>query len=749
MAHTVDAPASTGAEWVRCRARVWQVLGVRHDAGTVQWQLSSGDDLPRLIAAPPDDVTPVRAAVQPASRAGWARRVRALLAAHPPFWWPRHASALAIDRLPFQFVPAMLMLSGHHRRLLVADEVGTGKTIEAALLLREVHAREPTASSLIVTPAALVGQWCRELRRHAGLDPTVVDADLLRAESPRAPRDVRASRAGGCFVTSIDLARQPEITALFTSVAWTLLVVDEAHHAAPGTARLAAVSRLAASSVRLLLLTATPTAAGLAGAAALRAIGSRPGERAMSVLCRHRHAEARTPRRTHVLHVRSSRTDATLHARLDRFVARARAERGVDGLLPALVLRRRAASCPAALIRSLERRLDVLEVDQRPLPPPLLPFDVETSTDVDAADDELMRVRAWNDLRMERTELERLLALARDCPPAGHKGAVIDKFLSRCREPAVVFTAYVDTLRQLRTALQHHAVAIIHGHTPEALRATVVDAFTTGTCAVLLTTDASAEGLNLHDRCRLVIHADVPSTPRLFHQRTGRVDRYGQTRRVHVVVMATRSTHDAESLQRLQMRQTADDHWRATVASDRCRRTMLAARRLRIEVESAGGIDEAPPVHHRIGPARAAPTIVYHRTTSRRWMRVAGPLRLPRTASRLIVGVLRAGSDALLTQTDHVVAAVSGGPQPRDAMHGWPSSCCPRPPAQRARRLVRRLVAWEMDAARAVHASAEYSHHEGLFSDAEPSDQRRGQVPTLSATPAMALSVAAVLERTS
>jgi hypothetical protein len=101
-----------------------------------------------------------------------------------------------------------------------------------------------------------------------------------------------------------------------------------------------------------------------------------------------------------------------------------------------------------------------------------------------------------------------------------------------------VFTEYRDTLERLRHALAgagHHAT-LLHGDmTPQERCAAQREFNSTG--ALLLATDAASEGLNLHHRCRMVIHFELPWNPSRLEQRTGRVDRIGQERVVHEIIL--------------------------------------------------------------------------------------------------------------------------------------------------------------------------------------------------------------------
>jgi hypothetical protein len=562
---------------------------------------------------------------------------------------------------------------------------------------------------------------------------------------------VDASRAGTCWLISLDLLRQPEVAALLARTMWTMVVIDEAHLAAPGTARLEAVVRVAASSVRVLLLTATPHAAGPPGVDVLRAIGGRPGERPMLVLRREAALGERPARRTRVLHVSLGEGHGALCARLDRFVQRARRDAGAQGLLPALVLRRRASSCPAALVRSLERRLQVLGTAPDDGPQPSL-FDEDANTDEDGRDDEVMRMRAWTDEVAEREELRRLLALAGRLPPEGAKLRAVARLLRRCREPAVVFTGFVDTLRALRSCLRGHRTVMVHGRQPDALRMQAIEAFTSGEADVLLTTDASAEGLNLHARCRLVVHAEVPVSARSLLQRTGRVDRHGQTRRVHAVVLGSDSFEDRESLSRLRARASDEPSWTGRTSTPRCVRTMVAARRLEGKAASneGGGGGEGGRERPRQGAPHALVCVLRRRAWTRLIERVGSA---PDT--RIVwVGALRCGGSPMLS-TCRVPAAIAGCARvaraPDAALRGariW-QTLLPHA-LVRVRRLAARLATWEEGAeARCRRADAARAPAPGLFDDAREEEGERRSAPVAAVEPglAVAFDIVAVLER--
>lgn len=709
--------AAVAAAHVWCRARTWRVLDLHRAEDTSLWHLARGNEVPRVIASPPDEISPARMRRRAVSRRTWIRDAIAHLRSHAPVWWPATATSLPVAALPWQFVPSMMILSGHHRRLLLADAVGMGKTVQAGVLLHEIHSREPDAATLVIAPATLVAQWATELRVRAHLTPSVLDASALRREADCPRSVVDAARAGTCWLMSVDLLRQPDVVALVGRTRWTLLVVDEAHAAAPGTARLEAVTRVANASVRVLLLTATPSASGAADG--LRRLGARPGEALMPVVRRNASLLSRPTRRSRTLIVDLGVDHAALCARLDRFVERARVESGARGLLPALVLRRRASSCPAALRRSIERRLDVLGTPAMGDTPSVDAwlFELDPRANQDAQDDEAMRVVAWSDAEAERKELEVLLALARQLPPGGWKLACVERLVRRCREPVVVFTAFLDTLRALRALLPAAGVVMVHGEQPDALRAHAIRSFTTGDAMVLLATDTAAEGLNLHARCRLVIHAEVPASNRVFEQRTGRLDRYGQSRRVHAVVMSSRTREDREATDRLRTHALREEQWVTDLRVSRCRRSAVAARRLALEIAQ---------VEARSGAgarSRDAPAIRACRMPPRRWRRLASRLGLPIGTSALWTATLRvAGGPQLSTSRVPVFAGTHSDAPPDLTTMQWRGVVRGR--LTRAGWLVRRLTSWDNDATRAIEVEASTRGTLDLFADPTRDDRR-------------------------
>ena len=131
-----------------------------------------------------------------------------------------------IDLLPHQVVLTHQIATASPRRFLVADEVGLGKTIETALILRELASRGELNRALMVVPAGLVNNWHRELNEVFNLD-----FEVFGAEGDVTDRKSNAFAKHDRLIASVDtLKRRARINRLKEAPPWDLVVFDEAHH---------------------------------------------------------------------------------------------------------------------------------------------------------------------------------------------------------------------------------------------------------------------------------------------------------------------------------------------------------------------------------------------------------------------------------------------------------------------------------------------------------------------------------------
>ena len=295
-------PPLVPGQLVHARAHHWTVERVTHAPPWAAVDLAGAEPLVAghrvTLVIPADDIRPVEPSAR-LRRTGTNALLRAL-ANHVAgaIAWPAPACArdARIDLLPYQMSAAILLRTGRARRVLLADAVGSGKTIQAGLVVAQALEDTPGARVLVVVPASLKGQWHAELAHRFGLAPRIVES-----VPPDASGEAVASpwSVGGITVASLDFVKRADVLGGLDTAWWHLLVVDEAHHAAGPSDRADAVAALAARARHVLLLTGTPHDGDSRRFARLCAIGAHgPGDR-LVVLARQPRGEARARRRVH------------------------------------------------------------------------------------------------------------------------------------------------------------------------------------------------------------------------------------------------------------------------------------------------------------------------------------------------------------------------------------------------------------------------------------------------------------------
>ena len=257
--HSSKLPENTAIETYDGRAGVIRGF-LKTIAGVDFYRVAFGGTVQRLSATEffvPDAATPWREICGPdavrriVTELKVESRTRDMLAS---------LSATTTNFYAYQYKPLIKLMRSHHGRILVGDEVGLGKTIEAGFTLLEILARQPDASVLIVCPPMLREKWRRELLDRFGLAFRVmrsVEADQKVAQGVRGEAEgpLRA-------IVSYETVRREQFREkLDTSQAneFDLLVVDEAHRARKHTAAQSrAVEELTQRCQKAIFLTATP-----------------------------------------------------------------------------------------------------------------------------------------------------------------------------------------------------------------------------------------------------------------------------------------------------------------------------------------------------------------------------------------------------------------------------------------------------------------------------------------------------------
>jgi superfamily II DNA or RNA helicase len=490
----------------------------------------------------------------------WRRACRTLLAEDLPAGALLSARRARIDILPHQLEPALAVVRGLGLRVLLADEVGLGKTIEAALIVAELMGRGAVERVLILTPPGLRDQWTSELQRF-DLKAAVMDAAGARRLAATLPIGVNPWTAAPLVIASIDFVKRPEVLPLLTAARWDIVVVDEAHHAAADSDRRSASEALTSQALCVLLLTATPHTGDRHAFQALCALGEHRGDRLLVFRRSRQDVRLRVERRLHRLNIRQTGDEQRMLRLLRGFRRVVQHELGDHAALALSVLHKRACSGAYAFARTIARRLDTLssgstqDVPQLTLPIP------DSSGQLSPDDEAPMwpEEAALPDQRRERTLLTALYDAALVAARQESKISALRRVLRRIGEPAIVFTEYRDTLTHLAAVLNETVfpLALLHGGLTRTERRVAIEKFSRGTHRVMLATDAGSEGLNLHEACRVVINLELPWSPARLEQRIGRVDRIGQQRAVHVFHLIAGGAGERVVLDRLRSRVAA------------------------------------------------------------------------------------------------------------------------------------------------------------------------------------------------
>jgi len=179
--------------------------------------------------------------------------------------------AARIKHIPFQFKPLLRFLRADRPRLLIADEVGVGKTIEAGLILKELQTRQEMKNVLIMCPKDLVEKWRMEMRRFDE-DFRPLTAETLRYCLREAHLDGAWPPQYARAIAHLELLRideylrgqagprsRPGLLALNPAPHFDLIIVDEAHHLRnPETNSHTLARFLCDVSEAILFLSATP-----------------------------------------------------------------------------------------------------------------------------------------------------------------------------------------------------------------------------------------------------------------------------------------------------------------------------------------------------------------------------------------------------------------------------------------------------------------------------------------------------------
>ncbi|PYP83844.1 MAG: hypothetical protein DMF61_21735 [Blastocatellia bacterium AA13] len=426
----------------------------------------------------------------------------------------------------YQIETVRKVLKQFRGRVLLADEVGLGKTIEAGMVLKEYVLRGMADRILILTPASMVGQWMEEMTTKFGID-------FLSSADNQIRRDPASFWKEPRVIASIALARRREHQQILRELPYDIVVVDEAHHLKDrGSTNWKLVDSL--QKRFLLLLTATPVQNSLIELFNLltllkpgvfkterefRTTYVTPGKPRIpanrehmrdlmrDVMIRNTRAnvDVRLPSRNAItLKIEPTQEEADCYRDLSNLISEhhrdqtaGRARLGLRHLLSA------AGSSSPAAAKAIQRFTESNNVDER-----------------------------WKNLA------SRYRAISR----GAKENTLLDLLRRNPEEKKIVFLRHLDTLASLDALLRKEDIRFerFSGSMSGPEKNGAIERFSKDT-PVLLSTESGGEGRNLQFSNTL-INFDLPWNPMAIEQRIGRLHRIGQTREVFIFNLAVRNT---------------------------------------------------------------------------------------------------------------------------------------------------------------------------------------------------------------
>jgi superfamily II DNA or RNA helicase len=444
----------------------------------------------------------------------------------------------AMDLMNFQLEPAWLALRRPRQRILIADTVGLGKTLEAGILMAELIARGKGKRILVVAVKSMMTQFQKELWNRFTIPLVRLDSNRIQKIRAQLPSNYNPFFYYDKTIVSIDtLKRDVEYRTHLENSWWDIIVIDEAHNVAERGKHQAQRSRLAQllseRSDTLIMLSATPhdgrseSFASLMNMLDPTAIANPHDYRKEDIkgLCIRRFKkdvkdQVQGAFKERRINIEKCPASSEEESAFDLFVnLNLEMDAGmqhVAGQLFKTSLEKSMFSSPAACIKSIDERLK-----------------------------KLRRKYSANDIG-DIAQLEELkAALERIGPTAFSRYCQLLGLLNskeygwnvkKSDDRVVIFTERIETMRflsaQLRKDLNlnESTVQELYGGMNDQEQQKIVEDFgrAEAPIRILVASDVASEGINLHYLSHRLIHFDIPWSLMVFQQRNGRIDRYGQ-----------------------------------------------------------------------------------------------------------------------------------------------------------------------------------------------------------------------------
>jgi superfamily II DNA or RNA helicase len=482
----------------------------------------------------------------------------------------RSISKIRVKPRPYQYVPLLMALRQPTTRILIGDDVGIGKTIEALLIARELMDRGEIRGFCVLCPPHLAEQWQREIEEKFHLDVCLYlarTADKVHRDIGRA--DVSVFDRNPVVVASIDYVKQTSRRATFIREAPDLIIVDEAHTCTTGGAqspdhlRYELVEALANDRERdrhIVLVTATPHTGNEEAFRRLltlldHSLGSLPDDLSGPHRQRERErlAQFLVQRRRKDLEVFLEETPfPEFKEKEEHYTLHPEYRALIEEIIETARGKYRAATTEKGRRIQYWSLLSILRALASS--PEAAAATLTVRSGIEAAKDDKEANRIGQEQAFEDAEDE----VARDTVIGGRVGddPLFDKWAKRCLQLSgekdkklatatvaidklvkdgrnvIVFCQFIQTANYVAAALRekfkNHAVGVVTGeHNPQDREQRIAE-LAKAPKRILVATDCLSEGVNLQHAFDAVFHYDLSWNPTRHEQRDGRVDRLMQ-----------------------------------------------------------------------------------------------------------------------------------------------------------------------------------------------------------------------------
>lgn len=478
------------------------------------------------------------------------------------------AQEAAMDVVPYQLDPALIALKQPRQRILIADAVGLGKTLEAGILTTELMQRGRGKRILVLTLKSMMTQFQKEFWNRFSIPLTRLDSQGLQRVRGRIPANHNPFYYYDKSIISIDTLKQDNEFKMYLEKAyWDIIIIDEVHNVADrGTSsqRTELAQLLSRKSDTLIMLSATPHDGRAKSFASLMnmldptAISdpehyTKDDFSGKGLVVRRFKNDIKDQvksefkdRTVHAINEDASAQEEAIYQALLDIPFTVKGEHNADkpGQLVRIGLQKALFSSPAACLKSVEQRIKVLSPKDGGKEG--VNEDDNTSEAVQAElaglNELQQRLQALQDSQW--TKYQRLISLLKDKGFAWSKKDTDDRL--------VIFSERIETLRILQELLSHEfklkdtEITQLHGGMSDIEQQEIVERFgkPEDKLRILLCSDVASEGINLHYQSHRLIHFDLPWSLMVFQQRNGRVDRYGQEQAPHIYYLVTKSQND-------------------------------------------------------------------------------------------------------------------------------------------------------------------------------------------------------------